>query len=187
MNALKLLCLLVRSLLVPRGILALENLALRQQLALLSGSTRRPRLRRWDRIFWVWLSRIWGNWRSALVIVKPGTVVGWHGQGFRLYWRRKSRRGRVGRASVDGEIRDLVRQMCRENSTWGAPRIQSELHLLGYEVSESTVAKYMIRRRKPPSQTWRRATFSRSRRPRFGCCSAFWCCGMTEGEWCTST
>ena len=155
MTPLRLFCLLARSLLVPRETLALENLALRQQVAVLWRPAGRPKLRRWDRIFWVWLSRIWGNWRSALVIVRPETVVRWHRQGFRLYWRRRSRPRRVGRPRVEGEIRDLVRRMCRENPTWGAPRIQSEVRLLGYEVAESTVAKYMLRRRKPPSQTWR--------------------------------
>ena len=87
--------------------------------------------------------------------MKPETVLRWHRQGFRLYWRRKSRAGRIGRPSVKTEIRDLLLRMARENPTWGAPRIQSELRLLGYDVAESTLAKYMRRRRKPPSQTWR--------------------------------
>ena len=86
--------------------------------------------------------------------MKPETVVRWHRQGFRLYWRWKSR-GKTGRPTTDAEIRSLIRRMARENSTWGAPRIHSELQLLGYVVAESTVAKYMCRPRKPPSQTWR--------------------------------
>ena len=90
-----------------------------------------------------------------LIIVQPETVVRWHRQGFRLYWRWKSRANKPGRPQVWREIRDLVRQMCRENSTWGAPRIHSELSLLGYDVSESTVANYMNRDSRPPSQTWR--------------------------------
>jgi putative transposase len=155
MDVLKLSFLFMRSLFVSRAALVAENLALRRQLTVLQRSARRPRLRRWDRIFWVWFSRVWGGWRSALVIVRPETVVRWHRQGFRLYWRWKSRPGGIGRPRAEREIRDLVGRMCRENPTWGAPRIQSELRLLGYEVAESTVAKYMSRPRKPPSQTWR--------------------------------
>ena len=89
------------------------------------------------------------------MIVKPATVIRWHRDGFRLYWRRKSRRHKPGRPEIDAEIRSLIRQMSRENATWGAPRIQSELALLGYTLAESSVAKYMDRHRKPPSQTWR--------------------------------
>ncbi len=145
----------LRALLRDRAELAAENLALRQQLAILEQCLKRPRLRKRDRIFWAWLFRFWSNWRSALVIVQPQTVVRWHQQGFRLYWRWKSRSGKVGRPKIDAKIRKLLRRMCRENPTWGAPRIHSELQLVGYDVSETTVDKYMIRRRKPPSQTWR--------------------------------
>jgi len=106
---------------------------------------RRPR----DRIFWVVLSRLWPNWRSALAIVQPETVIKWHGQGFKLYWRRKSRPGKPGRPPIEREIRDLIRRMSRENPTWGAPRIVSELALLGHDVAEETVAKYMVRTRIP--------------------------------------
>jgi transposase InsO family protein len=89
-----------------------------------------------------------------LLIVQPETVISWHRQGFRLYWRWKSRT-KQGRPCVDREICDLIRRMSHENPTWGAPRIQSELALLGYTVAESTVARYMTRSPKPPSQTWR--------------------------------
>ncbi len=135
--------------------LAAENLALRQQLAVLEHKSKRPRLRKGDRIFWVWLSRLWAGWRSVLVIVQPDTVVRWHRDGFRLYWRWKSSAGKVGRPRIEPELRKLIRRMCCENPSWGAPRIHSELQLLGYDVSETTVDKYMIRHRKPPSQTWR--------------------------------
>jgi putative transposase len=134
--------------------LAAENLALRQQLLVLQRSVRRPQLRKRDRIFWSWLSKLWSAWRSALPIVQPGTVVTWRRQGFRLYWRWKSRK-RPGRPMVDREIRELIRRMSQENPTWAAPRILSELLLLGQAVAESTVAKYMVRDPKPPSQTWR--------------------------------
>ena len=154
MGSIRILMLCIRGILSNRTELAAENLALRQQLAILQPKAKRPRLRNRDRIFWVWLSRLWAGWRSVLVIVQPDTVVRWHRQGFRLYWRFKSR-GKPGRPKVEAEIHKLVRRMCRENPSWGAPRIPSELELLGYEVSETTVAKYMVRRRNPPSQTWR--------------------------------
>ena len=144
-----------RAFLVNNTALAAENLALRQQLAILEQTAKRPRLRPWDRVFWVWLSKLWSDWRSVLVVVQPETVVRWHHLGFKLYWRWKSRTGKVGRPRVDAEIRKLIQRMCQENPTWGAPRIHSELHLLGYTVAESTVAEYMPRNRKPPSQTWR--------------------------------
>jgi hypothetical protein len=144
----------LRGLLWNRAAIVTENLALRQQLGVLQRSVRRPRLRQRDRVFWVWLSRLWTDWQSSLVIVKPETVIRWHRKGFRLYWRWKSRK-KPGRPKIDAEIRSLIRRMSRENATWGAPRIHSELHLLGYAVAESTVATYMIRHRKPPSQTWR--------------------------------
>ncbi len=143
--------------------LAAEILALRQQLAVLEHTSKRPRLRKSDRIFWAWLSRLWSNWRSVLVIVQPETVIRWHQQGFRLYWRWKSRAKTVGRPMIEAELRILIRRMCRENPTWGAPRIHSELQLLGYHVSETTVDRYMIRHRKPPSQTWR--TFLKNHMP----------------------
>ncbi len=140
----------LRSLLRGQVGLAAENLALRQQLAILEQGSKRPRLRNRDRIFWAWLSRLWPNWRSVLLIVQPETVIRWHQQGFRLYWRWKSRSGKVGRPSIDSEIRKLIRRMSRENSLWGTPRIRSELRLLGYEASKATVDKYKIRHHNPP-------------------------------------
>jgi hypothetical protein len=154
MGVVRVIVILLRAFLFRRAALAAEILVLRHQLGVLQRSVRRPRLRQRDRIFWVWLSRIWADWRSCLVILKPETVVKWHCQGFRLYWRWKSRK-QPGRPRIDAEIRRLIQQMSRKNVTWGAPRIQSELALLGYVVAESTVAKYMARQRKPPSQTWR--------------------------------
>jgi putative transposase len=144
----------LRLLLLPRGRLALENLALRQQLAVLRRSVPRPRLRPWDRLFWAWLSRCWAGWKDALLIVTPATVVGWHRQGFRLYWRWKSH-GRPGRPCIDAELRRLIRRMSLDNPLWGAPRIRAELRLLGLDVAASTVAKYMARRGRPASPTWR--------------------------------
>jgi transposase InsO family protein len=117
--------------------------------------SKTPRLRRGDRIFWVSLSKLWSGWRSALVIVQPDTVVGWHRQGFKLFWRWKSRTGKVGRPKIEADIRRLIERMSRENPLWGTPRIQSELALLGHIVAASTVDQYRIHPRKPPSPTWR--------------------------------
>ena len=144
-----------RVLLAGRAALVAENLALRHQLAVLRRSVKRPRLRRRDRILWAWLSRTWKDWRASLVIVKPDTVVSWHRQGFRLYWRWKSRHRGDGRPAVPREVPDLIRRMSKTNSLWGAPRIHGELLKLGIEVSQATVSKYMVRRRKPPLQSWR--------------------------------
>ena len=155
MSALRIVLFLIRTIVADRAELAAENLALRQQLAILEHKAKRPRLRKRDRIFWVWLSRLWKGWRSVLVVVQAETVVRWHQQGFRLYWRWKSRSGKVGRPRIEVEIRRLIRRMSRENPSWGVPRIQSELALLGHIVSETTVSKYRVRPRKPPSQTWR--------------------------------
>ena len=126
----------VRTILWRRTTLALENLALRQQLAVLRRSVKRPRLRQRDRAFWVLLRRLCPDWRSHLVLVQPDTVVRWHRRGFKLLWRWRSRNG--GRPRIRREVIDLIRRMSRENVTWGVPRIQSELHLLGYEVADST-------------------------------------------------
>jgi putative transposase len=98
---------------------------------------------------------MWSDWRSALAIVKPETVVAWHRAGFRRFWTWKVRRGQPGRPEIAREVRDLIRQMCRENPTWGAPRIHGELLKLGLDIGESSVSKYMVRGHKPPSQTWR--------------------------------
>ena len=152
MSLLELLSALIRNIVADRAELVAENFALRQ-LASLTDWKRRPRLRMRDRIFWVWLSRLWANWRSVLLIVQPDTVVRWHRTGFKLYWRWKSRTGKVGRPKIEAEIRRLIRRMSRENQGWGVPRIQSELALLGHTVSEATVRKYRIRHRNPPSQT----------------------------------
>jgi transposase InsO family protein len=149
------LFLLIRSLIVHRTALAAENLALRQQLAILNRKIHRLQLRRRDRFFWVILSRLWKNWREVLIIVKPETVIKWHRQGFMLYWRWKSK-APIGRPKIDKEIRELIKRMSLENPLWGTPRIQSELRLLGFDLAESTVAKYRVRGSTSPSQTWKK-------------------------------
>ena len=143
-----------------RAALQLEVLALRHQLQVLQRSRpRRLRLARADRWLWALLSRIWTGWRTAVVIVKPETVIAWHRRGFRLWWAWKSRR-RVGRPTVPADVRLLIRTMAQANPRWGAPRIHGELLKLGITISQATVAKYIGRRRPPPSQTWR--TFLRN-------------------------
>ena len=139
-----------------RAELQVEIAALHHQLQILrQRSGARPRLRSSDRIFWTWLSRLWSGWRRALVIVKPETVLAWHRRGFQLYWRQKSRNRGAGRPKVSREVRALIRKMCLSNPSWGAPRIHGELLKLGIDVGETSVALYMVRGRKPPSQTWR--------------------------------
>ena len=139
-----------------RGALQLENLALRHQIGVLQRSAaKRPKLTPVDRLLWICLSRLWHDWRSALAIVKPETVIAWHRAGFRLFWTWKVRHGQPGRPAISREVRDLIRKMCRQNPSWGAPRIHGELLKLGIDIAESSVSKYMVRCRKPPSQTWR--------------------------------
>jgi hypothetical protein len=108
---------------------------------------------------WVVLSRVWTEWRTAPVIVKPETVIAWHRRGFRLWWTWKSRH-RIGRPAVPADVRTLIRTMAQANPRWGPPRIHGELLKLGIDVSRATVARYLGRRRHPPSQTWR--TFLRN-------------------------
>lgn len=155
MGVLKAIILFVRGIIANRTTLALENLTLHQQLMVLRQSSKRPSLRLRDRVFWVWLSRLWKDWHKCLILVQPETVVAWHRQSFKLYWRWKSRNKKLDRPKIERELRDLIRRMSEENPTWSAPRIQSELSLLDFEVAESTISKYIIRQRKPPWQTWR--------------------------------
>jgi len=145
----------LRETFLSRASLQLENLALRQQVAILKRERRRPWLQTCDRLFWVNLSRLWPRWREALVIVRPETVIGWHRKGFRAFWTWKSRRRKPGRPPVPKDVRELIQRMSRENPLWGAPRIHGEILKLGIDVSQSTVTRYMVRHPKPPSQTWR--------------------------------
>ena len=146
----------LRSAFLSRSELAIENLALRQQLAALRRSSIRPHLRATDRAFWVGLSRIWSLWADVLVIVKPETVLRWHRAGFRLFWRWRSHTRGQSNGEVSPEIKALVRKMAEANPLWGAPRIHAELLKLGVDISERSVSRLMpARPRKPPSQTWR--------------------------------
>ena len=134
--------------------LALENLALRQQLAVYRRTRPKPMMRWADRLFWMGLRAAWRDWKSALVVVRPATVVAWHRHGFAWYWTRRSR-PRGGRPRAGAEIRRLIREMAGANPLWGAPRIHGELVKLGFEVSERTVSRLMPRPQKAPSQSWR--------------------------------
>ncbi len=153
----------LRSLVRSHLDVALENLALQQQLMVLSRPSRRPRLTTADRLFWSWLSRIWASWRSALVIVQPDTVVRWHRLSWRTYWTWKSSR-RPGRPHLPKELQQLIQRMARANPRWGSVRIRGELRKLGFEVSAESIRCYRRRvLRRPPSQTW--CTFLRNHAP----------------------
>src|SRR5258707_9440465 len=129
--------------------IALENLALRQQLSVLRRRVRRPHLRTSDRLFWVLLAKAWQGWRTALIVVQPDTVVRWHRQWLRPRWTQRSTRARPGRPSTTAAIRTLVDQMTEANPLWGAPRIHGELGRLGITVPERTVSRLLRRRRRP--------------------------------------
>jgi transposase InsO family protein len=142
----------------PRQDLVLENLLLRHQLAVLTRPTRtrrRARLRAWDKLLWVVARRFCAGWREHLTIVTPDTVVRWHRQGWRLFWRWKSRSA-GGRPHLSPEVQDLIRTMSRENRLWGTERIRGELLKLGIVVSNRSIRRYRWHGpRRPSSQTWR--------------------------------
>ena len=137
-----------------RASLELELIGLRHQVSVLRRQhPGRVRLFSTDRLLWIWLYRVWPQVLNAMVVVKPATVVRWHRKGFRIYWRWRSRRPE--RPKMSTEIRDLIRQMSLANPLWGAPRIHGELLKLGIAVSQATVGRYLPRRPKAPSPTWR--------------------------------
>ena len=157
---LRLMFILLAQTVRSRRDLLLENLALRQQLAVLKRSTPHPRFAASDKWFWVVLQLFWSGWKQALILVLPDTVVRWHRAGFKLYWTWLSRRRtRTGRKCVSSELRDLIFRMVSENPAWGAPRIHGELKMLGFVVSESTVLRWMRKapRDSEPAKRW--ATF----------------------------
>jgi hypothetical protein len=152
-----------RAALMSQARLALENAALRQQLAIHRRTPKRTRLRPEDRLFWVVLRRLWSDWTRPLVIVKPATVLGWHRNGFRAMWRRKSCSGRTGRPRIPGEHIDFIKRISGDHPEWGEDKIAEELAAkFGIEHSTSTIRRYMVPRLTTPrgDQTWR--TFVRN-------------------------
>jgi len=155
---------LLRATFVSRGALALENLALRQQLATSARSQKRPRLKPQERAFWVALSRVWQEWHSPLVLVKPSTVIDWHRRGFRRYWRWRSRK--PGRPRIAAEHIAFIRRISTDQPGWGEDRIAEELAIkLGIRHSTSTIRRYMVRRRKTGPLGW-----AQSLGMTLGCC-----------------
>jgi hypothetical protein len=142
--------------------LVLENLLLRHQLAVAVRPRRRPRLRTRDKLLWLVGRRLCTDWRRHLVLVTPETVVRWHRQGWRLFWRWRSRSA-GGRPRLSAETRDLIRSMSRDNRLWGTERIRGELLELGIAVSSRSIRRYRRRPNRPPGQAWR--TFLRNHRP----------------------
>jgi hypothetical protein len=148
---------------MPRAALALENAALRQQLATYLRTSKRPQLRTSDRVFWITLRRLWPDWARALVIVNPETVIRWHREGFRVFWRRKSARRPIGRPRIPGAHIAFIRRISGDHPEWGEDRIAEELAAkFGVEHAASTIRRYMVSRGRPPrgDQTWR--TFVRN-------------------------
>lgn len=156
-SALRLLC--------SRRDLQVENLVLRHQLKVLKRRRRRPRFSASDKLFWICVRRFWSGWKEALAIVTPDTVVRWHRAGFRLYWRWLSRpRAHAGRKPTRRELRELIFRMVAENPTWGAPRIHGELQMLGFDVSERTVSRWVRRAPRSPEPAKRWLAFLRNHR-----------------------
>jgi transposase InsO family protein len=156
---LRLLGIFVIGLFKSRRRLEAENLFLRHQLSIaLRRAPSRLRLRGSDRALLVWMTRLWPSLLGAAQVVQPETILRWHRAGFTAFWRWKSRK-RAGRPKIDRELRDLIRRMSKENPKWGASRIQGELLMLGFEVAQSTVSKYMVQGGSP-SQSWK--TFFRN-------------------------
>jgi hypothetical protein len=154
-----------------RSRLEAENAALRYQLIVLRRKVRgRIRLTNGDRFFFIQLYRWFPSVLQVITVIRPETLVRWHRAGFRCYWRWKSR-ARGGRPQIETDLRALIRRMSIENSLWGAPRIHGELLKLGFEVAQSSVAKYMVKRRGPPSQGW--GTFLRNHAPEIAAMDLF--------------
>src|SRR5260370_41028436 len=138
----------------PKHQLALEVLALRHQITVLKRQTRKPRFHLGDRFLWVLLKRYWPDWKTALMIFQPETVIGWQRTGFRIFWRWKSRH-RIGRPGKDRELIELIRRLWAVNPTWGSPRIRDELTKLGLQGSTATLRKYRPKSGRRPCRSYR--------------------------------
>src|SRR5512141_1625174 len=155
MDLFKLILGVMASLFKSRAKLEAEILILRQQINVLGRrAPKRPQLNNTDRFLFVWLYHWFPSVLGAIAIVRPETIIRWHRAGFRAFWRWRSR-NHVGRPKVSAELRTLIGEMSRANPLWGAPHIHGELLKLGFEVAQSTVARYMCRHSRPPSQGWR--------------------------------
>ena len=138
-----------------RNRLEVEILFLRHQLNIaLRQAPHRRSLHNCDRAFMVWMSHLWPRLLDMIQVVQPETVLRWQRAGFRAYWRCKTRQ-RAGRPRINRGLRELIQRMSRDNPLWGASRIHGELLMLGFEVAQSTVSKYLVRGRRPPSQSWK--------------------------------
>ncbi len=176
---------------------ALENAALRQQLAVFKRNVPRPKLTKRDRLFWICLYMVWQDWKSALMFVQPETVTSWHRDRFRRYWWKLSQSKQPGRPRTGVEMRKLIQTMAKANPTWGAPRIHGELGKLGFRISERTVSRLMprkpenTRKRGSPffeimSAKWSRSTSSPFRPYNCACCTFLSSFLMTVGVCCIS-
>jgi hypothetical protein len=173
---------LATGLLCSRRNLLLENLALRKQLTTLTKKHFRPRLAGSDRIFWILLRRFWPGWRGALVVVQPKTVIRLHRAGFKLNLKWLSRKHAVvGRKPTSIELRELIFRMVAENRTWGAPRIHGELRMLGFDISERTVLRWMHKAPRNPESAKRWATFLSNHREAIAAMDFFTVPTMTFG------
>ena len=153
----------LRRLFRNRRDLIFENFVLRQQLTVLKRRRSRPALNLFDKLFWVAVSRVWSRWKQSIIVVTPETVVRWHRAGFRMYWRLLSRvRGPIGRRPTPKEVRELIFRMVTENPTWGAPRIHGELLMLGFDISERTISRWMKRAPRDPEPGKRWLAFLRN-------------------------
>ena len=162
---LSLLPCLFAQILRSRRDLLLENLALRQQLGVLKGKYPRPQLATADKFFWVVLRRLWPGWKRALILVQPETVVRWHRASFKLYWAWISRHSvHAGRKCVSRDVRELIFRMVADNPTWGSPRIHGELKMLGFDISERSVSRWMRRAPRSPEPAKRWMTFLNNHR-----------------------
>ena len=169
-----LLCFVLTVLVSPfrsKSRLEAENVALRHQVVVLRRMVhKRVRLTNSDRLFFIQLYRWFPSALKVITVIRPETLVRWHRAGFRRYWRWKSR-SFGGRPQISAELRTLIRRMSIENPLWGAPRIHGELLKLGFEVAQSSVAKYMVKRAGPPSQGW--GTFLRNHAPNIAAMDLF--------------
>src|SRR5664279_6458073 len=166
-----------------RRSLMLENLALRQQLAVFKRQQPRPTLGAIDKLFWVVARRFWAHWKKALLIVLPDTVARWHRSGFKLYWAMLCtvRNPVGGGRRISQQIRELIFQMVADNPSWGAPRIHGELLMLDFDVSETTISRWMKRAPKDPQPAKRWLAFLRNHREAIGAMDFFTVPTLTFG------